>query len=521
MASKSIDELVEMNIGKTKAFFENSSWKKEGEKKIAGPVVKEILNRLQFLIDVGLEYLTLDRKAATLSGGEEQRIRLATQIGSQLTGVLYILDEPSIGLHPRDQGRLLKTLKQLRDLGNTVIVVEHDFQTIMAADWVVDIGPRAGKHGGRVVFTGTPKKLLKSKTLTGEYMAGSRKIEVENSKIQIANNKYLAITGAQEHNLKNIDVKIPLGRFVCVTGVSGSGKSSLVDDIIAKSLLKQFYHSKEEPGAFETMQGIEFLDKVVLVDQSPIGRTPRSNPATYTAAFSVIRDLFAKTREARIRGYTPGRFSFNVKGGRCEACEGQGQIKVEMYFLPDVYVECKECKGSRYNKEALEVEYKGKNIAQVLAMTCEEALEFFKHIPLLSQKLKTLNEVGLSYIELGQPAPSLSGGEAQRVKLATELSKKATGKALYLLDEPTTGLHFDDIQKLLGVLIGLVAKGNTVLVIEHQLDLIASADWIIDLGPEGGEKGGYIVAEGTPREITKNTKSYTGKFLREHFKRSR
>ena len=521
VASKSIDELVEMNIGKTKAFFENSSWKKEGEKKIAGPVVKEILNRLQFLIDVGLEYLTLDRKAATLSGGEEQRIRLATQIGSQLTGVLYILDEPSIGLHPRDQGRLLKTLKQLRDLGNTVIVVEHDFQTIMAADWVVDIGPRAGKHGGRVVFTGTPKKLLKSKTLTGEYMAGSRKIEVENSKIQIANNKYLAITGAQEHNLKNIDVKIPLGRFVCVTGVSGSGKSSLVDDIIAKSLLKQFYHSKEEPGAFETMQGIEFLDKVVLVDQSPIGRTPRSNPATYTAAFSVIRDLFAKTREARIRGYTPGRFSFNVKGGRCEACEGQGQIKVEMYFLPDVYVECKECKGSRYNKEALEVEYKGKNIAQVLAMTCEEALEFFKHIPLLSQKLKTLNEVGLSYIELGQPAPSLSGGEAQRVKLATELSKKATGKALYLLDEPTTGLHFDDIQKLLGVLIGLVAKGNTVLVIEHQLDLIASADWIIDLGPEGGEKGGYIVAEGTPREITKNTKSYTGKFLREHFKRSR
>ena len=521
VASKSIDELVEMNIGTTKAFFENSSWKKEGEKKIAGPVVKEILNRLQFLIDVGLEYLTLDRKAATLSGGEEQRIRLATQIGSQLTGVLYILDEPSIGLHPRDQGRLLKTLKQLRDLGNTVIVVEHDFQTIMAADWVVDIGPRAGKHGGRVVFTGTPKKLLKSKTLTGEYMAGSRKIEVENSKIQIANNKYLAITGAQEHNLKNIDVKIPLGRFVCVTGVSGSGKSSLVDDIIAKSLLKQFYHSKEEPGAFETMQGIEFLDKVVLVDQSPIGRTPRSNPATYTAAFSVIRDLFAKTREARIRGYTPGRFSFNVKGGRCEACEGQGQIKVEMYFLPDVYVECKECKGSRYNKEALEVEYKGKNIAQVLAMTCEEALEFFKHIPLLSQKLKTLNEVGLSYIELGQPAPSLSGGEAQRVKLATELSKKATGKALYLLDEPTTGLHFDDIQKLLGVLIGLVAKGNTVLVIEHQLDLIASADWIIDLGPEGGEKGGYIVAEGTPREITKNTKSYTGKFLREHFKRSR
>ena len=521
VASKSIDELVEMNIGTTKAFFENSSWKKEGEKKIAGPVVKEILNRLQFLIDVGLEYLTLDRKAATLSGGEEQRIRLATQIGSQLTGVLYILDEPSIGLHPRDQGRLLKTLKQLRDLGNTVIVVEHDFQTIMAADWVVDIGPRAGKHGGRVVFTGTPKKLLKSKTLTGEYMAGSRKIEVENSKIQIANNKYLAITGAQEHNLKNIDVKIPLGRFVCVTGVSGSGKSSLVDDIIAKSLLKQFYHSKEEPGAFETMQGIEFLDKVVLVDQSPIGRTPRSNPATYTAAFSVIRDLFAKTREARIRGYTPGRFSFNVKGGRCEACEGQGQIKVEMYFLPDVYVECKECKGSRYNKEALEVEYKGKNIAQVLAMTCEEALEFFKHIPLLSQKLKTLNEVGLSYIELGQPAPSLSGGEAQRVKLATELSKKATGKALYLLDEPTTGLHFDDIQKLLSVLIGLVAKGNTVLVIEHQLDLIASADWIIDLGPEGGEKGGYIVAEGTPREITKNTKSYTGKFLREHFKRSR
>ena len=514
VAEKSIDRVVEMSINKTQEFFKNLKLKAE-EIKIAQSIIKEIINRLQFLIDVGLDYLTLDRKADTLAGGEEQRIRLATQIGSKLTGVLYILDEPSVGLHARDQSRLIETLKKLRELGNTVVLCEHDPQTIMAANWIIDVGPRAGKHGGRIIFQGTPKQLLKSHTLTGDYLAGRKKVEIEKSKSQVKSQDFLIIKGAAEHNLKNIDVKIPLGNFVCITGVSGSGKSSLMNDILARALLKKFYNAKEEPGQHKAIWGWEYLNKVVLVDQSPIGRTPRSNPATYTGAFSYIRDLFATTKEARIRSYQPGRFSFNVKGGRCEVCEGQGVKKIEMYFLPDVYVQCSECKGQRFNKETLSIEYKGKNIAEVLEMTVEEALYFFKNIPGPSPKLKTLNDVGLGYIQLGQPAPSLSGGEAQRVKLATELSKKATGKSLYILDEPTTGLHPHDIKKLIFVLKSLVERGNTVIMIEHNLDCIKNSDFIIDLGPEGGDEGGYIIAEGTPLEIAKNKKSYTGQYLKE------
>jgi len=530
MTGKSIDQLVEMSIAGVKKFFEDlltlkTHHLKPNELKIAQPIIKEIINRLQFLIDVGLDYLTLDRRADTLAGGEEQRIRLATQIGSKLTGVLYILDEPSVGLHARDQGRLIETLKKLRDLGNTVVICEHDPQTIRAADWTVDIGPGAGKHGGRVTFEGTPRELLKSKTLTGEYLSGRKKVEVTRPpklkikndatlKFKIPTNNFLIIKGASEHNLKNIDVKIPLGQFVCITGVSGSGKSTLMNDILARALMKKFYKAKEESGKHEAILGIENLNKVVLIDQSPIGRTPRSNPVTYTGAFSYIRDLFSRTKEARIRGYKPGRFSFNVKGGRCEACEGQGVKKIEMYFLPDVYVECQECKGKRFSKETLSVEYRGKNIADVLEMTTEEALNFFKNIPGLYHKLKTLYDVGLGYIELGQPAPSLSGGEAQRVKLADELSKKATGKTLYILDEPTTGLHPHDIKKLIWVLRNLVGKGNTVVSTEHNLDFIRCTDYCIDLGPEGGDEGGEIVAEGTPFEITKNKKSYTGKYLK-------
>lgn len=533
---KSINDIVDLPIGNLKSFF--ADFEKEmtvAETKISAPVIKEIVDRIQFLTDVGLDYLTLSRKAATLAGGEEQRIRLATQIGSRLSGVLYILDEPSIGLHARDQHRLIKTLLKLRDLGNTVIVVEHDPQTIMASDWIVDIGPGAGKHGGKVVFEGTPKQILRSNSLTGQYLSGRKTItsdgsvsgikykvsssdeQITDTKYKIQNTKYLTVVGAKEHNLKDINAKIPLGKFVCVTGVSGSGKSSLVSDILARSLLRIFYRAKEEPGSHKEILGIEHINKVVLVDQSPIGRTPRSNSATYTGAFSHIRNLFTQTKEARVRGYSAGRFSFNVKGGRCEACEGQGVKKVEMYFLPDIYVECEECRGKRYSKEVLEIDYKGKNISDVLKLTIEEAAEFFKNVPGIYDKTKTLKEVGLSYIELGQAATSLSGGEAQRIKLASELSRRDTGKTLYILDEPTTGLHFEDIKKLVSVLRNLVDKGNTVIVIEHNLSFIAVSDWIIDLGLEGGEKGGKIIAEGIPEDVLKNKASYTAKYLREIF----
>jgi excinuclease ABC subunit A len=517
VSGKSIYEVVQMPIELLKDFFTTlPNSLTAGEIKICQPIIKEIIDRTQFLMDVGLNYLNLDRKAGTLSGGEEQRIRLATQIGSKLSGVLYILDEPSIGLHARDQHRLIETLLQLRDLGNTVIVVEHDMQTMLASDWIIDIGPGAGKHGGKVTFAGTPKQILKSKCLTGEYLSGRKSVGPDVLKMVPANKdqKYLVIKGAKENNLKNIDVSIPLGKFVCVTGVSGSGKSSLVNDILARALLKKFYRAKEEPGVHEEIVGTEHINKVVLVDQSPIGRTPRSNPATYTGAFSFIRDIFTQTREAKIRGYSAGRFSFNVKGGRCEACEGQGQKKVEMYFLPDIYVECEECHGKRYSQEVLEIDYKGKNISDILHLTIEEALEFFKTIPGISDKMKTLKEVGLSYIELGQAANSLSGGEAQRIKLSTELSRRGTGNTLYILDEPTTGLHFEDIKKLIAVLRNLVDRGNTVLTIEHNEDFIKCVDWIVDLGPEGGLGGGQIVAEGTPAEIAKNKKSYTGKYLK-------
>lgn len=481
---------------------------------IAAPIVKEIRNRLGFLQSVGLEYLTLSRSSGTLSGGESQRIRLATQIGSSLMGVLYILDEPSIGLHQRDNDKLLATLKHLRDLGNTVIVVEHDEETMMAADHIVDIGPGAGVHGGNVIFNGKVEDLIKCKeSITGQYLSGAKKVEIPETRRK-GNGKKLKIVGATQNNLKNIDVDIPLGEFVCVTGVSGSGKSSLINEILYKYLAAELNGAKCRPGAFREIKGVSALDKVIEINQSPIGRTPRSNPATYTGVFTDIRDLFASTQDAKLRGYNSGRFSFNIKGGRCEACEGDGIIKIEMHFLPDVYVPCDVCKGKRYNRETLEIKYKGKSIYDVLEMTVEEGLEFFASIPKIARKLQTLQDVGLGYVKIGQPATTLSGGEAQRVKLATELSKRPTGKTIYILDEPTTGLHIADVHKLIEVLQKLVDSGNTVLVIEHNLDLIKTADYIIDLGPEGGDKGGTIIAKGTPEAVAKVPESYTGQYLK-------
>ena len=513
VGGKNIHELGEMTVEKLLAFIDNLKLS-ERELLIARQVLKEIKERLGFLNNVGLDYLTLNRSATTLSGGEAQRIRLATQIGSGLTGVLYVLDEPSIGLHPRDTQRLLNTLKRLRDLGNTLVVVEHDEETIREADYIVDMGPGAGEKGGQVVAAGTLDEVLNHPdSITAKYLRGDEKIPVPLFR-RSGNGKALTIVGARENNLKNISVEIPLGKFVAVTGVSGSGKSTLINEILYKAVAGKFYKLKEKPGVHERILGLENIDKIIDIDQSPIGRTPRSNPATYTGVFNDIRELFAATPEARMRGYKPGRFSFNVKGGRCEACQGDGIIKIEMHFLPDVYVPCEVCKGARYNRETLEVRYKGKNIAEVLDMTVEEALEFFAAIPKIQRKLQTLYDVGLGYIRLGQPATTLSGGEAQRVKLATELARRATGRTLYILDEPTTGLHIADVHRLLEVLNRLVEVGNTVVVIEHNLDVIKTADWIIDLGPEGGDKGGQVVAVGTPEEVAKNSASYTGKFLR-------
>ena len=484
------------------------------EKMIAAPILKEIKSRLGFLQSVGLEYLTLSRSSGTLSGGESQRIRLATQIGSSLMGVLYILDEPSIGLHQRDNHKLLDTLKRLRDLGNTVIVVEHDEDTMRAADYIVDVGPGAGIHGGEIVYAGPVKGIEKcKKSLTGQYLSGKRKVEVPEHR-RPGNGKFLEVKGAAQNNLRHIDVKIPLGEFVCVTGVSGSGKSSLINEILYKKLALELNRAHTHPGAHREVLGLEHLDKVIQIDQSPIGRTPRSNPATYTGLFSDIRELFASTQEAKMRGFTASRFSFNVKGGRCEACQGDGIICIEMHFLPDVYVPCEVCKGRRYNRETLEVKYKGKSIYDVLEMTAEEGLDFFRDIPKLARRLQTLNDVGLGYVKIGQPATTLSGGEAQRVKLATELSKRPTGKTIYILDEPTTGLHIADVHKLIDVLQRLVDSGNTVVVIEHNLDLIKTADHIIDLGPEGGNRGGLIVAQGTPEQVAQVPESYTGQYLK-------
>ncbi len=526
VSGRNISEITTMNVGKSRQWFDAlaGDGKTEGvkkltdrESKIATQILKEIRARLTFLENVGLDYLTLDRTASTLAGGEAQRIRLATQIGASLVGVIYILDEPSIGLHQRDNDKLIDTLIKLRDLGNTVLVVEHDEQTMLAADQLIDIGPGAGEHGGEVVAQGTPRSVMDNPaSLTGQYLSGRKTIPAPRQ-YRPGNGKTIEILGAEEFNLKKIDVKIPLGKFVAITGVSGSGKSTLMTDILARALNQHFYNAKDLPGKHRDIQGFEHLDKVVDIDQSPIGRTPRSNPATYTGVFTPIRDLFTQVPEAKLRGYGPGRFSFNVKGGRCEACEGDGVVKIEMQFLPDVYVECEECHGQRYNQQALEIKYKGKTIAEVLNMTVAEAQEFFASVPAIHQKLKTLSEVGLGYIHLGQSATTLSGGEAQRVKLATELSRRATGRTLYILDEPTTGLHIDDVKRLLGVVNQLVDKGNTVLVIEHNLDVIKSADWIVDMGPEGGDGGGLVVATGTPREVAKIAKSYTGKYLGQIF----
>ena len=513
IAKKSIAEVTQLSVRTAADFFSSLKFT-DREMVIAHRILKEIRERLGFLVNVGLDYLTLDRAAATLSGGEGQRIRLATQIGSGLVGVLYILDEPSIGLHQRDNRRLLQTLLRLRDLGNTVVVVEHDAETMMAADHILDMGPGAGSHGGHVIAQGTPQQVMGDpNSLTGQYLRGVQTVAVPQR--QRKPKGFLSVVGAQKHNLKNVTAKIPLGLFTCVTGVSGSGKSTLVLEVLFHSLSQLLYHKKPKIDGCKELHGVLALDKVIDIDQSPIGRTPRSNPATYTGLFGYIRDLYSNLPESRVRGYKPGRYSFNVKGGRCEACQGDGLIKIEMHFLPDVYVTCEVCKGQRYNRETLEILHKGKSIADVLNMTVDDALEFFEHIPLIKTKLQTLHDVGLHYVKLGQSATTLSGGEAQRVKLSRELSKRATGRTMYILDEPTTGLHFADVQRLLDVLDRLVEAGNTVLVIEHNLDVIKNADWIIDLGPEGGDRGGEIVAEGSPREIAKSKRSYTGQVLKE------
>ncbi len=518
IGDKNISDITSLTAERAQKFFKdifnpNNSVLKGKELKIAEKIIQEIIFRLNSIIYVGLDYLSLDRSANTLSGGEMQRVRLTTQISSSLSGVLYILDEPSVGLHQKDNKRLIKTLKDLQNLGNTVIVIEHDRETILSADYVVDIGPGAGENGGKIIAQGTPEQIKKDKnSITGRYLSNKLSIEVP-KKYNQGNGKFLKIFGAKEFNLKNIDVKIPLGKLVCVTGVSGSGKSTLIFNILGKALSNKLTRAKDLPGEHKEIKGLENIDKVINIDQSPIGRTPRSNPATYTGVFTYIRDLFANLPESKIRGYKLGKFSFNVRGGRCETCQGNGLIKIGMNFMPDMYVECEECRGKRYNEDILEIHYNDKDIAEVLDMTVSEAIIFFKDIPNIYNKLKTLNNVGLGYIKLGQSATTLSGGEAQRVKLSSELSRNATGKTLYILDEPTTGLHFDDIKKLIDVLRRLVAKGNSILIIEHNLDVIKCADWIIDLGPEGGEKGGEIIAEGTPKDIVRNKKSYTGQYL--------
>ncbi len=513
--SKNIAEINSMTIDNSIKFFDDLKANLTGNKReIANPLIKEILLRLNFLKDVSLNYLTLARESTTLSGGEAQRIRLATQISSGLSNIIYVLDEPSIGLHPRDQERLISNLKKLRDLDNTVIVVEHDEQTIMAADWVVEIGPKAGKFGGEIVFEGTPKELLKSKSLTGQYLSQKLKVELSKDKKRLDTKASIVLEGCQKHNLKNIDVSFPLGKLIGITGVSGSGKSTLIMDVLYPAIIKYFKIHSDNDSSYSKIKGVQYIDRCILVDQEPIGRTPRSNPVTYIGVFNYIRDLFSKTELSKMRGYDAGRFSFNVKGGRCEACQGDGYKKIEMYFLPDVYTVCDECNGTRFNDETLEATFKDKNIADVLEMSVEEALKFFKDIPIIKNKLQLLSDVGLSYMKLGQSSTTLSGGEAQRVKLAEELSKRDTGKTLYILDEPTTGLHFDDIKKLLNILNLLVEKGNTVIVIEHELDVIKNCDYLIDLGPEGGDKGGEVLASGTVKDIKNSKKSYTGKFLK-------
>jgi len=519
MAGRPLDEINAMPIHRARDFFENLHLE-EREEKIAAKILREIRDRLNFLQSVGLDYLSLDRMAGSLSGGESQRIRLATQVGSKLMGVLYVLDEPSIGLHQRDNRRLLNTLIGMRDLGNTVVVVEHDEETIREADWVIDLGPGAGRLGGRVVAEGLPENIEAApESLTGKYLSGEKSIPVPAHR-NSGSGFHLSLKGAAEHNLKNIDVDFPLGCLICITGVSGSGKSTLVNEILHKAIRRKIYGSLVKPGKYTSLEGSERIDKVIAIDQSPIGRTPRSNPATYTKVFDHIRQIFSGTTEARARGYKPGRFSFNIRGGRCDACQGAGQMRIAMHFLPDVFVRCDVCRGKRYNRETLEVRYKGLNIAEILDLTISQSLEFFKAIPKIRKILETLVAVGLGYLHLGQAATTLSGGEAQRIKLSRELAKRATGKTLYLLDEPTTGLHFDDIRRLVGVLHALVEKGNTIIVIEHNLDVIKTADWIIDLGPEGGEGGGRVLACGTPEDVCRSPESHTGRYLQPQLTRS-